>query len=1086
MSDWKFPKKWARCLLIFIVFFLVSVSISPLILAPTNDGSDNISSRGARAITIINGTNIVNLQTKIYSDVWVKDNATLIADGVISNIQGRLNVTDNANVIIRGGAKIKAYSVTAYCKSFIIEGNGEINCTNGKSSPDHGYNSIVYIHLQDELIISDGKIKCFGQKGQPAPFDSNTQSYNGGYGIISLRSNKWITISDDSLLYAIGGRGGTGVENLFKGGIGGNGKIEIEVNNTNTTSDTKYSISISESTIKAHGGIGGDGYPTNHPESKGGDGGAGEIFIKSFSNHKDDEFSIDRCTIQATSGLGGAGASPPANGLEGDAAIDFDTKKKLYVDKYKLSDENLWLDPKSTRITSSTEYLRINALGDAHLYTPILDSEGIRITPGNGEVYIYYVLQINVMDNPDGGNSIEGATVTIPGENPDVSDFSGITRFLIPGLHIKKSLKDEDKVKKYTATGTYSGATGMVSDITAAHWDVTMNTYYIYITLVSVSIKSIIVGGTTYDAEDMVVYGTVTIKGTAESSFTITSVEIRVGNKDPVIAIKISGNNDWSQWSFDWDSTTYPENSLVKLEAIASTEEFKDSDYINLTVSETPVPPTLTVLSPYDNFIFDQTETESIISIKGTVIDENWDSKLLEHSKEVIAVNINIKNSAGNSVLNSVLNKDNSGLRYIDASHNYNWSFNWDTDARLVSDTTKFQYGNGNYIIEITAVDDTKPIALVSPVITRNVTLHHIQKPTAVIKEIIAVKNAKFDKVSSPIGFENTKVFKFQSDKGKDNIKIRFDLSSSYDPDNTELKYFVEFGDGSRYDWENNSIAENEYIFASSKKVIKSYQVIIKVRDTDDAENDRLIYEGTEIYNLTIDLEFRPEDPPPVLPTGEILPLPISRFEIQLIFIILLIVFNIAGAFLILSKYKKINQRRKAREVAMDAARQKKLETGAKKKEDIYSQLEFVSDEGAEGPKHVAVAGAAGAMALPTDEAIAAAATEEAKSAEPEAPQLISVEQPVYESGTAPTTTEAFPAAETTQTQPPATTTTTTPAPVTPTPAQVAAPDPGAPAPVTPAPVTPTPAQPATTQPATAQPTQQQQQQKQQQEEQQQ
>jgi hypothetical protein len=226
--------------------------------------------------------------------------------------------------------------------------------------------------------------------------------------------------------------------------------------------------------------------------------------------------------------------------------------------------------------------------------------------------------------------------------------------------------------------------------------------------------------------------------------------------------------------------------------------------------------------------------------------------------------------------------------------------------------------------------------------------------------------------------------------------------------------------EGSIVKWGSEAIIEREYIEkADKKKVIKNYQVIIKVKDVDNEESDTLIYQsdiGTfEVTNLTIIIEFIPEDPEPkIIPDGYNLPL--DRFEIQILFIIMLIIFNVAAAMMIISKNKKINERRRAREAALESARKKHIGEEDKKKDDIYSHLQF--EDAAPGEKQVAMAGAAGAMALPTDEAITASTEEQAAPAEPDAPQLISVEQPVYESkttldstpGTASPITESLPA----------------------------------------------------------------------------
>ena len=99
---------------------------------------------------------------------------------------------------------------------------------------------------------------------------------------------------------------------------------------------------------------------------------------------------------------------------------------------------------------------------------------------------------------------------------------------------------------------------------------------------------------------------------------------------------------------------------------------------------------------------------------------------------------------------------------------------------------------------------------------------------------------------------------------------------------------------------------------------------------------------------------------------------------------------------IIRSKYKKIDKRRRGRELALDTAKQKSAE--GTKDVDMYSALEFVEDTES-GTGTIAVAGAAAGMNLPTEEALAEAASEAfSPSVEPDAPKLISVGGPVFES----------------------------------------------------------------------------------------
>ena len=606
------------------------------------------------------------------------------------------------------------------------------------------------------------------------------------------------------------------------------------------------------------------------------------------------------------------------------------------------------------------------------------------------------------------------------------------------------------------------------------------------VTLVTVKITSLKYGGYTFTdntlKDNMLVYGEVTVEGTTAGPIEIVSVGIKAGTTTgDATDTSGLGTEPFSTWSFLWDTTIdIQEGSKYKLEAIATDkEDNSDIDYLNVTIGQNPKPPVILedTISPSNNLTgvnrFEDRTTSSGLTIKGNITEPNWDSKLLEHSKLVKEVSIVVKNSDGDSVYPVTLNTE-SGLKEL-GNGIYSWSIVWPTRTQT---GTGFEFPNGNYTIEITAKDNTQPLNLISSKLTRQVTLHHIVKPSAVITAITATKNAKGGDAYSPTGIDTTKIFKFQGDKGKSEVTLKFDLSGSRDPDGQALDYYLDSGDGKTYKWISDSIIEHEYIYSTEKKVEKNYKIKIKIRDEDNAEDDIPVYGTDDVTNLTVIIEFRPEDPEPTIFPEEYT-LSLSELLIRIFFIILLIVFNIVAVMMIVNKSKKIDKRRRTREAAIDSARLKRMEEGVKQKEDIYSHLQFEDTAAEAGETHVAVSGAAAAMALPSDEQLAAVTDEPAQIAQPEAPQLVSVEQPVFESspdyetesGMEPATDTTTAPAQAVPTQPLAAPATAAapalPAATTPVPAPVA---PAATAPAAPAPAQP--AQPAAAAPAPAQPVQ--------------
>ena len=233
------------------------------------------------------------------------------------------------------------------------------------------------------------------------------------------------------------------------------------------------------------------------------------------------------------------------------------------------------------------------------------------------------------------------------------------------------------------------------------------------------------------------------------------------------------------------------------------------------------------------------------------------------------------------------------------------------------------------------------------------------------------------------------------------------DLSGSYDNDGPKegLNYLVtKFGPK---EWQNSSSVPISFV-ETEFDTYNYHQIRIRVRDIWGMENKVVQVvdekEGTqkEVENLTIIIEFLPEDEPYALPWTEFFSIKLHQTIIHLLFLIILIVFDIAAVVMIVNKRNKINKRRRAREMALDTARQKQMEEDKKKKEDIYSHIQYVEEEGAAG--QVAVAGASAISGASEQEfGFTQESVEDLMApAEPEAPQLVSVaaDQPVYESDT--------------------------------------------------------------------------------------
>jgi hypothetical protein len=729
--------------------------------------------RSVRAPLIVDGNQSLTMANQEYNWVWVKDDASLtIPNAVDTKINGRFNVTDNGSVIIEGDIEVESF--TAHCKSVIIKG-GYIKCRTKESTVQNGNPSYVIIHTQDAIEISKkGKIQCTGQNGIGTL--TGKEGGEGGDGIISLMSDSYISISDESMVKSIGGTGGRASEEVNRGGLGGDGTITIQANGT-TANDPKESIIISDSTIQSNGGSGGG--TTQETGGQGGNGGAADIIFISISNEK---ISINKSNIYAYGGEG-EGATFGINGDPGPSSITIDCKK-LYVDEYKNdgdNDEIEWFEDEDFTMIwceGSFPQIRITASNGAYLYLVILSHIPVAGTTVT-KIYLYHTLTVTVKDKS--GNLLDGADVTAKsGSNTESgkTDNNAMVTFLMLARLITRS--DKDGLLDWTVTASVSGATGTYPG--AVQLLDLHNYITIFVTLVTIIIESVEFDNKKYSYDEgtledgMTVYGNVILRGTAESSFTMDFVEIKIGAQSAAGATDTSSAKDWSTWSYTWTSGagTFTSGSLVKIEAIgiaidSFNIEYSDSDFLNLTVGDEPKAPGVVIANPALEFYFEDNDEINGFSIRGTASDPNWDSKLLTLGKNVRKVTLVFKKS-GTTVL-TVTREIGSGLTEDAANHTYKWSFFWNTAQKDAGG--KFVYPNGQYTIEIFAEDDAGLISKITNLTTIEVNLKHIQKPTAVIKSIDVIKNGETQ--TPPYKREDEfkiSIYKFQSKKGETEVTI--------------------------------------------------------------------------------------------------------------------------------------------------------------------------------------------------------------------------------------------------------------------------------------------------------------------------
>jgi hypothetical protein len=1054
----------SRYFVIVIFLILLITTFLPQTFSESNDDNNKVvednstTPRSPRAGTLTVDGSSSRTITQDYDQILVKDNGTLIINDNIaiqtSKGKGRLIVRDNGTVVINNGKIVRIDLVSAYCMEFQIKKGASI--INSKN---------IYIHTQNAIELEEVFIECSGERGSAAS--------QGEDSTVELVSNKTIKIFGGSDINAKGGDGGNGDYGLGRsdGGNGGEGKILVQANDNDK--DSSPSIQILGSSLEATGGNGGTGDNYYDTIGDGGDGGAGVIAILSMSKDNNDQVDIEKSDIIAEGGLIGysGGQTGAVDGVGGDAPVNIECKK-LFMDEFKQSNETNWTEGTTTtqylnsEIRSICEYpsITISAPNQAYLYFPnikggnsgIPNFEIIKAKGPGTIVNIYNLLSIDVVDNA--GEKLSSAQIDIIEKKTQTtvvsgtSDNDGNEIFLIPGYKIKTN---DNKAIEYIVKAVFSGITETYPD------DVKLSDRYneikIEITLVEVIITDLEFGDQKFSPPEggtKVGGRTVTVEGTAKPSGTnsIVSVEVEVitaaGGIPSQEAEDISASQDKTKWRYSFDSTTFTDRTDITVEVTARDSAGRSSSaLLDLKVRQDviPRPPTVMITLPSNNANITDREGDEVKSkvwINGTAIDPDWDV-LREDSREVVEIRLVIKDEAGLEVLNETLEKDD-GLTAINDGESYTWGYNWDT-RKWSSSASKYVFPNGRYTIQVKAKDDTTSKALISDEAVINIDLYHAglppsDRPVAVITAVTAGENVEKD------GYKytdatNTVTFRFKSKKGKNEVSIKIDLSGSYDedPPGGQLKFKVLLNDLDPLSWQDSAVIEKEF-FGEKAREYGYYGIQVDVKDAWGWENKFVMVvdekDGTQkpVSNLTIMIDFLPADKPMGGPLSVIYPLNLSYFEIYIVFIILVILFNIAAVSMIMSKYKKINRRRKAREAALDAARQRQMAEEEKKKEDIYSPLQFVEEGPEAEPGQVAVAGASAISEIPQPEAAPERIEDLLKPAEPEAPQLVSVAQPIrepddHESADKPPEVSPVTTPEPTQAQP------VTPAPV-PAPAQ--------------------------------------------------
>jgi len=509
--------RFNRYLVLFLTLIILLAGVLPFVTVADNENSSldvlSQSSRGSPRASFIVTQDITWSVNKNYDNIWVQ-NGTLTIGSESTVTVKTFNVSENGSVVLKGW--LKSWSVKAYCKSFTLPG-GYLECKNGKQFTGEAPHSNVKIHTENSIELSkQALIRCMGPSGAPR---SDGKGHRAGDSTIELISDSYISVTEESVISSIGGTGVKG-SGRYDGGDGGWAYLTLQANSSNSD----VSLLIQEATVSATGGKGG-----NHDESQSepGNGGTSTLKLTSASNNNKDKIVIEQSTIISKGGNGGKGYTIPGN--PGGSDINVKCKNQFYIDEYKASDKDKWLDPASTEITlghpDGTPAITIEALKGAFIYTPKPEGLAMYIEAVNDltVVNIYYMLDVQVADyseTPIPNSDVQikvGSFTTGSGK----TDSNGKISFLIEAYQITTGAQGENGILNYDAIASISGTSAEGDYPDDIFLDERYNFIEIRISLVLIDITKVMFAGDTYlSPEDgLAVAGEVTIAGTASSGF---------------------------------------------------------------------------------------------------------------------------------------------------------------------------------------------------------------------------------------------------------------------------------------------------------------------------------------------------------------------------------------------------------------------------------------------------------------------------------------------------------------------------------------------------------------------------------------
>jgi hypothetical protein len=939
---------------------------------------EQLQTRSRAGDLIVNGTQELTITgTASHTSVWVKDNAILILDDAALTVTqyGRFNVTDNAQIVIKGDSTVLCQwgSFRAHCKSFSIE-DSSFHVENG-SDPDslEGFDATISIITTEDISIINSDIWCEGGDGRGANKDV-PKGGAGGHSLIEVKSSGTVTISGKKNfgIKSEGGMGGVG--GTSSGGKGGDAEIFI------SSQDKTKEITLTDTILTAIGGPGG-------PAGKeAGHGGNAYIDINAYDGKT--SIIITNSDILSEEGRAGSGGISAIAGI----SIIYMKCSKLTVDGHKKT-ETLPSNPESTfQAKDGIDVESKLQPYPAEFYVVnVIDENNERTIPSRPDsdtktnVYIYWWLTVNVQD--ESGALIEGATVTISAEagvsiekNNDLTDATGKAYFL---LYCRKQDKHQTEID-YTVTASAYGAEQ--SEI--INFDDNNHEITIKLQLVTVNITSVMGRPA---KPNMIVGGLATVEGFALPAIggQIQSVKIKVGTGSEVNVIDTSVdiNSPYSTWKYDWDTTMTTDDKVTLTVVAIDNNEYEAHTSLMVKIDQEIVndAPELVVSYPINNSYVNSSGTNKIVKIYGYVKDYDYNSKLLSEGKNVTEVFLVIRAGSGNVVY--------SETDYIDAitdwdalNYSWDWSFDWDVWLETAGE---YNYPNGNYIMTIYAKDDGGMYST-SEVIKIQL-LHHIY-PIAVISKLEFDDGGKRTEVKVDITQAGTVgTYAFYAPKGENKISLYFDGSGSYDIDGVGDKpslYYWEFDEYTHSPWDSNSTITHEYILVpkdTEDEKTLTYIIKLKVRDSDGLQNQILMVEkedGSTVKVSTVEIViiYRP---PAEKPAGFFWQIANLETEdstelVRLIFILPLIILNVVGAAILLHNKRVVAKKRKAREEAMEARVEKEKAAEEKK------AAEYLSGQPSTTTSPPAAGTTAAAGAAPAS--IPGAAAVPAVSATPPAP----------------------------------------------------------------------------------------------------